>query len=421
MRSYLRTLDLNRIISAYKKRKKDNEQTQILAMQGDNRKELEPTYTLQAVRFDDVTRMAQIDFLQKQAYRTIDRYITRNYEKYPIYSYWKTKTKIITKNIKLTNGELECLNHNPDFLIKTFAGEIVIALNNKSLLPSWFLADCLNSNYQEKLQTIDNEFSTYKTDAQNSINNCGWHIFKTKSELAANRQSLCEQQKILKKINNTLNKIQSYHSSVLKSIFTLFIYNYLKSSKRKSKFLKKQSNIQGRIAEIEAAINKNNVCIKECVARISAKKEEIAAKQTETENLKAQEKKYLTEHLQEITPLPDVYIDTMDFIPLKNLLGYSYVKIIGCYVIRNVINQKCYVGQSKDVFKRLHQHFKGTTPKNIIFAEDYYSTSQDKQDSLFEVKIIECKTKDELDRTEKQLIFDYEAFTKGYNGTNGNS
>lgn len=48
-------------------------------------------------------------------------------------------------------------------------------------------------------------------------------------------------------------------------------------------------------------------------------------------------------------------------------------------------------------------------------------TPQNERDNLFEVRIIRCQTKDELDRTEKQLIFDYEAFTKGYNGTNGNT
>ena len=57
----------------------------------------------------------------------------------------------------------------------------------------------------------------------------------------------------------------------------------------------------------------------------------------------------------------------------------------------------------------------------MIFAEDYYMTPQNERDNLFEVRIIRCQTKDELDRTEKQLIFDYEAFTKGYNGTNGNT
>lgn len=98
----------------------------------------------------------------------------------------------------------------------------------------------------------------------------------------------------------------------------------------------------------------------------------------------------------------------------------EYEKIVGCYIIRNKEKDKYYVGQSKDVIKRLKQHFKGTIPNNIIFAEDYYSSSMDKSD-LFEVKILPCATKDDLDRTEKQLIEKYDAFNSGYNGTNGNS
>ena len=100
----------------------------------------------------------------------------------------------------------------------------------------------------------------------------------------------------------------------------------------------------------------------------------------------------------------------------------NYDKIVGCYVIRNVKNGKCYVGQSKDVMKRVcKQHFDGTKVKNIIFAEDYYSSSTKNKEDLFEVRIIRLKTKDELDRTEKDLIEQYDAFTHGYNSTGGNN
>ena len=108
-----------------------------------------------------------------------------------------------------------------------------------------------------------------------------------------------------------------------------------------------------------------------------------------------------------------------NFIPLKNLFAYEYRKIIGVYIVRNNENQKYYVGQSKDVIKRLNQHFKGTVPANIIFAEDYY-LSNNKTD-LFSVRIIPLQTKDELDSTEKLLIEKYDSFYNGYNKTNGNN
>ena len=66
--------------------------------------------------------------MQTQEYRTIQKYITKNYEKYPIYSEWKIKEKILKKTLKLTNSELELLNVNEDDLIKMFAEEIIIAL-----------------------------------------------------------------------------------------------------------------------------------------------------------------------------------------------------------------------------------------------------------------------------------------------------
>ena len=102
-------------------------------------------------------------------------------------------------------------------------------------------------------------------------------------------------------------------------------------------------------------------------------------------------------------------------------MGLNYEKIIGCYVIHNVENDKYYVGQSKDVIKRItKQHFDGAKVKNIIFAEDYYKSNLENKDDLFEVKIIRCETKDELDRTEMELIEEYDSFNNGYNGTNGN-
>ena len=109
-----------------------------------------------------------------------------------------------------------------------------------------------------------------------------------------------------------------------------------------------------------------------------------------------------------------------DFIPLKSISAFNKEQIIGCYIIKNNENGKCYVGQSKDVLKRLRQHFKGTEPTNIIFAKDYFSSKFEKKEDLFSVKIIPCQTKDELDRTERMLIEEYGAREIGYNSTVGN-
>ena len=110
------------------------------------------------------------------------------------------------------------------------------------------------------------------------------------------------------------------------------------------------------------------------------------------------------------------------FIPLKKFVGTNYEKIVGCYVIRNTENNKYYVGQSKDVYKRItRDHFNGTKVKNIIFAEDYFKSNYENKDDIFEVKIIQLQTKDELDAKEKELIEEYDSFNSGYNGTSGNN
>ncbi len=106
--------------------------------------------------------------------------------------------------------------------------------------------------------------------------------------------------------------------------------------------------------------------------------------------------------------------------PLKALSGIEYKKIVGCYLIHNRENDRYYVGQSKDVMKRLKQHFRGTVPNNVIFAQDYYSSEYEHKEDLFEVKIVPCSTKDELDRKEREYIRQYDANGSGYNSTSGN-
>lgn len=91
-------------------------------------KEKYPTMQLLSCNFSIETRIARLEFRQLQEYRTIERYVTSNYVKTPIYSYWKIKEKLIRKSIKLTNAELENLQQSSDALIAIFAYQIVSAL-----------------------------------------------------------------------------------------------------------------------------------------------------------------------------------------------------------------------------------------------------------------------------------------------------
>ena len=86
----------------------------------------------------------------------------------------------------------------------------------------------------------------------------------------------------------------------------------------------------------------------------------------------------------------------------------------GVYIIWNKTKDKHYVGQSKNLGKRLNQHFSNGEVRNVIFAKDWYSND------YFCYKFYFCQTKDELDLLEKQKIDEFFAFDRGYNSTGGN-
>lgn len=111
------------------------------------------------------------------------------------------------------------------------------------------------------------------------------------------------------------------------------------------------------------------------------------------------------------------------FMPLKFFFEKNQEDFIGCYIIKNVMNNKVYVGQSKHVLTRIKQHFdcKTLEPKNPIFIPDCLNLSEEQVKYTFMIAIVNCQTKDELDETEKFLIQKYDSFNKGYNRTAGNN
>ena len=115
-----------------------------------------------------------------------------------------------------------------------------------------------------------------------------------------------------------------------------------------------------KILENEENIDKNDILIKNCVFSIREKEKEIQIKKQNVKN-------EYNKNVSEIVPLPCEIDKDENFKPLKQFCGLEYEKIIGVYVIHNKEKNKYYVGQSKDVLKRLKQHFNGTIPKNSIF------------------------------------------------------
>lgn len=421
-RSLIPISAINKLISSSRRREREKYNESLIEANKGLKKELSPVYDLIKVDFDDSSRNTKIEIQQTQQYRTIERYVTKNYVRYPVYSNWKTRSRVIKKSIKLTNASLEALNKNDDYIIRQLSDEIIIALNNEDLHPSWFIEKYINKEHEEKIQLIEQEALTFKKNKEDNI-----LYWKNKSDVLSN--TFPRHEKILKKLQkklyvfqNKLNRANATPQNLFLSIITLGVRSLLLSNKRKQKLklkIKKQTDL------VDDKINFINNIKKEIEKyqnQVNENYQLLELNNIETSKRMNEEIYSYTEKLKEITPLSTTYISDDSFISLKKFIGLQYDKIIGCYIIHNKEqNQKYYVGQSKDVMKRINLHFKGLVPNNIIFAEDYYSTATDVRDNMFELKIIPCETKDELDKTEKELIEQYDAYNKGYNRTSGNS
>ncbi len=377
-RSIISATAVKRMISAINSQRKENARIDLINSQYGTSKESEPEYCLLNVDFNPETRVTKLEILQSQEYRTIDRYVTQNYVRYPIYSDWKKRTKIIKKTIKLTNSVLESLDENEDEYIEMFAKEIVVALSDENLYPSWFYKLVLQNEYQEKSAALDEEKNLYRESINLKINGLKQEIDIKKSENAESTEILTKKLKKKKTLSLKINKIEQAKKSIILNIITLFIYSVYNSDSRKQKLTIKITKIQNEITSINESINQRKSEIKELKSQIQLLNEDYSAKKADIQARRDKNLKEWQADVRKITPLPCGYSENADFLALTALSGLGYEKIIGCYVIHNKFNDKCYVGQSKDVIKRLRQHFKGTVPNNIIFAEDYTLLQQKK-------------------------------------------
>ena len=382
--------------------------------------QLPPTYKIVDFSFDQNTRKATISFEEFQIYKTIDRYVQRNYVRTPIYSDWKRRSKIIKKSIKLTNEVLESLYENEDRLIADYATEIIEKLDDVKLVPSWFFELLLRG---EKLAILREE----KKSADDAINaqqnikkETDSKLFQTLKKKRKETRVKDRLEKSISKIDSKEKKIDAQKKNICLAVMTLGMY-YSSFRKKHINMLKAKKVHKRKVAveQLEKTLleeDKLSKKLKECDLTIETIRFKLNEKEKEIEAT-------YNGYLANIKPLStEIKCNDTSFISLKELIGLKYEKIIGCYVIHNKEFDKYYVGQSKDVIKRItRDHFNGTVVKNIIFAKDYYKSSWEDKSELFEVKIIQLNTKDELDSTEKQLIEEYDSFTNGYNGTSGNN
>lgn len=424
-RSYgISSTQISRMISASNSASQARQRAALIDSQANIETEKSPEYAIEAFDFDTETRVSHIEFSETKKYRKIERYVTQNGVRYPIYGDWNTRTKAIKKTIRLTNDALERLNENDDDLVSLFCHEIVELIDNEDLYPSWFVIDALKAGQKQELKDTNEQYNIRLAFVSDGINSDDSGIKECETAIEEEYKRLLKTEKKLNGITARIVAAEDKKHRVLYSILTLGIYLLFCSKKHISALYEKKTRVEEKHKEINKEINE-----KKATAR--ALKQDKAAKTEKSANLKKEKEKAIAdikntykERINAVAPLPTVVESNLSdvFIPLKTLCGMNYEKIVGCYVIRNTENSKCYVGQSKDVLKRVcKQHFTGTKVKNIIFAEDYFSSKLENKDDLFEVRIIRLQTKDELDSTEMRLIEQYDSFNNGYNSTGGNN
>ena len=296
---------------------------------------------------------------------------------------------------------MENLNVHPDFLIRDFRFEIIIILNKEDLVPSWAWLEIYKFEEENKCKPLRDLLFTNTKEHRTFNENKEKELELIKSEIVKFEKKLAKPNKKQLKVLSKLQKTK------FKFIIYFLTKKLAKLEKRILSFNQSIYLFNDKISEINNEIKTKEKSYNKEVDRINKELHYIKS----LYNTKRNDVKKLQISVFE-NPKNN------DFIPLINIFSFNQEQFAGVYIIKNNENNKCYVGQSKNVIKRLKQHFKGTVPKNFIFAEDYY-LSKDKE-NLFSVKIIKLQTKDELDDTERKLIEKYDSFENGYNKTNGN-
>ena len=109
-----------------------------------------------------------------------------------------------------------------------------------------------------------------------------------------------------------------------------------------------------------------------------------------------------------------IEISPREFLNNLNGMYSSNNDFTGVYILHNLNKDKYYVGQGKKVFARVKAHFTGHG-NGDVYADYKYG-------DVFSISMISLVNSgyNSIDELEKQMIFAYDAYTKGYNRTRGN-
>lgn len=95
-------------------------------------------------------------------------------------------------------------------------------------------------------------------------------------------------------------------------------------------------------------------------------------------------------------------------------------QVIGIYKITNKLNNKCYIGQSKDIYVRIKKHLSKTYEVNSAqYSFQIYQALRKYGIGNFKVEVLEECDADVLNEREIYWIQYYDSFKNGYNATLG--
>ena len=96
-------------------------------------------------------------------------------------------------------------------------------------------------------------------------------------------------------------------------------------------------------------------------------------------------------------------------------------EVCGIYKITNIQTGECYIGQAKDIRKRLIDHMKHMLQIDVPAGNKLYAAAREYGIESFTFELLEECPNDKLNEKEKYYISLYQSNTIGYNSTKGGS
>lgn len=353
----------------------------------------EEDISLTDLDYDETATILTFKVIKTTTKLKITRYVTRNYERAPIYGALSVKTKKLKdyhKAIcieKFLEEELVNLSDLNDEIRIEITNYLTQFLTNK-FAPSWYQKLIDIKNVEDNINNLNNQIDTQ----QNKLA-CAKDEFRT----AKTNLDVAKREPVVP-------------NSIPYLVFTIILIPVLIGIIMLGCYTSKT----------QAAINQE--AINQCEINVKNLADQVLTLNTECERITSANEKKISEYQDKLDQIKrtiyerKINVHNDGFLNLRQEIKFSHKEnIIGVYIIWNKTKNKYYVGQSKDVNNRIYQgHFCSSGPKKFCFFQDWSNNDE------FLVKIIPCTTKDELDRLEKMYIEQYDAFNSGYNSTGGN-